>query len=428
MKQNRLMVWILLGVMLFAAACANNGATGDNQVTSEATPPATALPENTVPAPVIIESLRTLVLQSDPVQVDLTINGNLPDGCTLLEGFSQARQDNTFSVQVQTSRQEQQICPQALVPFTETLALEVADLPDGIYTIEVGDQTTSFVLGDVGLPEGDDNTGGAVIRGSLWHDYCDLLADSSPTGGCVDAGDGSYRADGLLDEGESPIIGVEVWLSPGVCPPDGSPASDVLFTTARTDGSGAFLFGGLPAGPHCVSINGFSDINIGILPPGVWTYPRVGEVSMNNTVELLPGEVRTDVNFGWDYQLAAAPATTDCTNRVTYVADVSIPDNTVLAPGQEFVKTWRLRNDGDCAWTTGYALEFVEGDAMGFTGSQLLATPVEPGQEAEITVTLTAPASPGTYRSDWQLSNEQGTFFGLGANANVSFYVQIIVQ
>jgi hypothetical protein len=378
-------------------------------------------------APVIIDSLRTLVLQSDPVQVDLTINGNLPNGCTLLDGFSQTRQDTTFTVQILTSRLEQEVCTEALIPFSETLALEVADLPDGLYTIEVGDQTTSFILGDVGLPDGS-GTSGAVIRGSIWHDYCDLLADSSPTGGCIDADDGSYRADGLLAEGESPIIGVEVWLSPGICPPDGSPASEVIFTTARTDGNGAFLFGGLPAGPHCVSINAFSDINIGILPPGVWTFPRVGEVSMNNTVELAPGEVRTDVNFGWDYQLAAAAAAADCANRVTYVADVTIPDNTVLAPGQEFVKTWRLRNDGDCAWTTGYALEFVEGDAMGFTGSQLLTTPVEPGQEAEITVTLTAPNTPGTYRSDWQLSNEQGSFFGLGANADVSFYVQIIVQ
>ncbi|MBK9055881.1 MAG: hypothetical protein IPL78_34770 [Chloroflexi bacterium] len=302
MKQNRLTVLVLLGVMVFAAACTNNN--NQPSATAEATSAAAVPTEAASPAPVIIDSLRTLVLQSDPVQVDLTINGNLPNGCTLLDGFSQTRQDTTFTVQIQTSIQEQEVCTEALIPFSETLAMEVAGLPDGIYTIQVEDQTTSFILGDVGLPDGS-GSGGAVIRGSIWHDYCDLLADSSPTEGCVDAGDGSYRADGLLAEGESPIIGVDVWLSPGVCPPDGSPASEVIFTTARTDGNGAFLFGGLPAGPHCVSINAFSDINIGILPPGVWTFPRVGEVSMNNTVELTPGEVRTDVNFGWDYQLAA---------------------------------------------------------------------------------------------------------------------------
>src|SRR5687768_15840428 len=33
-----------------------------------------------------------------------------------------------------------------------------------------------------------------------------------------------------------------------------------------------------------------------------------------------------------------------CTYDMTYVADVTIPDNTVILPGQGFVKTWRVLN------------------------------------------------------------------------------------
>lgn len=433
MRVALLRFFCLTGCILFLSGC---GLMGDN---TEATTPPEAIPatetvaETAAATPetvsVFIDSIRLLVLQSDPVQVDLTINGNLPDGCTVLENITQERQETTFIITVQARRDPTLPCTEALVPFNQTLALDVTDLPDGAYVVQVDEVSDSFLLGNAAAAgNGSNQPGGASIQGAVWHDYCDTLADGSPTPGCVDAGDGSLRGDGLFGEQESRIIGVEVTLSSGECPPDGNPATDIQLTTTRTDGTGAYLFRDLPAGVHCVAINAFSDINIGILPPGIWTAPRVAEVSINTTIELAPGEQKTDVGFGWDYQLAAATEQSNCTNKVTYVADISIPDNTVLTSGQEFVKTWRLRNDGDCVWSTAYALEFVEGDPMGFTGAQPLAAAVQPGQEVEISVTLTAPTAPGTYRSDWQLSDEQGRFFGLGANANVSFYVQIVVQ
>ena len=42
-----------------------------------------------------------------------------------------------------------------------------------------------------------------------------------------------------------------------------------------------------------------------------------------------------------------APTSIPCTYGASFVADVTIPDNTVLPPGAEFVKIWRLRtSDG----------------------------------------------------------------------------------
>jgi len=37
---------------------------------------------------------------------------------------------------------------------------------------------------------------------------------------------------------------------------------------------------------------------------------------------------------------ALLPDAVTCTYRATFVADVTIPDNTVIPPGTSFVKTW----------------------------------------------------------------------------------------
>ncbi|MFN3762285.1 MAG: sigma-70 family RNA polymerase sigma factor, partial [Anaerolineae bacterium] len=46
-------------------------------------------------------------------------------------------------------------------------------------------------------------------------------------------------------------------------------------------------------------------------------------------------------------------------------ADVTGPDNTALAPGTPFVKTWRVRNAGTCAWEPGTRLVFISGAPLG---------------------------------------------------------------
>ncbi len=126
---------------------------------------------------------------------------------------------------------------------------------------------------------------------------------------------------------------------------------------------------------------------------------------------------------------ASLPGEVTCTYRATFLADVTIPDNTVIPPGTMFIKTWRLRNDGNCAWgpgTTVDSMVFVGGNAMGSTGPVPLAFQVLPGQSADLSVTLKAPTATGTYRSDWKLHRTNGVLFGIGASS-VPFYAQIKV-
>lgn len=110
-----------------------------------------------------------------------------------------------------------------------------------------------------------------------------------------------------------------------------------------------------------------------------------------------------------------------------FVRDVTIPDNTQLKPGEGFVKTWRLRNAGSCTWTTGYALAFAGGEIMGAPAAVALPRNVAPGEEVDVSVTLTAPTRDGTFRGNYLLRNASNVLFGLGSG-NKPFWVQVRVN
>jgi hypothetical protein len=115
-------------------------------------------------------------------------------------------------------------------------------------------------------------------------------------------------------------------------------------------------------------------------------------------------------------------------DRGKFVEDVSIPDGTAFEPGETFVKTWRIQNDGSCTWTTDYTVVFDSGDAMGGPASFPLTTSsVPPGAEVDISINLTAPEDPGSYRGDWKLRNAAGQTFGLGSQGDATFWVDINV-
>ena len=110
-----------------------------------------------------------------------------------------------------------------------------------------------------------------------------------------------------------------------------------------------------------------------------------------------------------------------------FVSDVNTPDGSSFAPGGTFTKTWRLMNNGTCAWTTSYNLVWVGGDAIGAPLSVRLPVNVPPGQLVDISVGLTAPMASGHYKGLWKISNASGVQFGIGDSANDAFWVDINV-
>lgn len=107
--------------------------------------------------------------------------------------------------------------------------------------------------------------------------------------------------------------------------------------------------------------------------------------------------------------------------------DVTIPDDSNMAPEQVFTKVWRLRNSGTCTWNKNYSIAVFSGEPMEAPSSVPLPRQVEPGQTVDISVDLTAPNSAGSYQGNWKLKNAQGTWFGIGPGGNSPFWVRITV-
>jgi len=116
----------------------------------------------------------------------------------------------------------------------------------------------------------------------------------------------------------------------------------------------------------------------------------------------------------------SVPPTASC-NIMQFVTDVTYADGATVTPGQNFTKTWRLKNAGTCAWTPSYAIVFADGNSLNGPSTQALTGTVNPGQTIDISVNLTAPATLGDYTGNWKIKDASGVLFG-------KFYVQIKVQ
>ncbi len=123
-----------------------------------------------------------------------------------------------------------------------------------------------------------------------------------------------------------------------------------------------------------------------------------------------------------------ASAAQACTDRAQFIADVTVPDGTRYDPGATFTKTWRLRNIGTCTWTTSYTMVFDSGTQMGSTTSVAMPSSVAPGQNVDLSVNMTAPNAAGHYIGYWKFKNANGVLFGIGVNANRSWWVEINVS
>lgn len=111
-----------------------------------------------------------------------------------------------------------------------------------------------------------------------------------------------------------------------------------------------------------------------------------------------------------------------------FITDVTVPDGAVFQPGETFTKTWRLKNNGVCTWTSGYQLIFDSGDSMSGPATQALAGSVAPDQTVDMSVTLKAPATAGTYRGYWKLRNSAGVLLPVSNGfQGTSFFVEIKV-
>jgi inhibitor of cysteine peptidase len=246
-----------------------------------------------------VDRIDLVILESFPVQVRATLIGNLLDGCTTVGGTNISYADNQFMIEVTTTRPADAVCTEALVPFEQTVALDVLDLPAGDYTVVAGNAISVFNLAvdnKIQVPAETEERAPVAnrIQGLVWHDVCAVAGGVNaepavPSEGCLQMEDGGFQANGVLTPDEPGIEGVEVVLRAVTCEGE-------LLGSTLTDGDGRFAFENLDVGGYCVAVDPLENPNSGILIPGSWTSDLQG----NAIVNLTTGQVVPDVNFGWD--------------------------------------------------------------------------------------------------------------------------------
>jgi hypothetical protein len=112
--------------------------------------------------------------------------------------------------------------------------------------------------------------------------------------------------------------------------------------------------------------------------------------------------------------------TPPCTDNLTFLEDLSIPDGSLVVPGQLLDKRWRVQNSGSCNWDERYRLKLIAGPDMGASSEQALI-PARSGSTALIRILFTAPSEAGTYRSAWQAYDPQGRPFG------DPFFIEVVI-
>jgi hypothetical protein len=427
------MVWV--GLLLGLAACQSA------PVVDTATPPAqTPLLANAPDAALqtqgavltneaIIDEVDFSMMETFPVQVNAIIQGRLPDSCTTIDQINQTHSGDSFLLTVSVIRRTDAMCTEQPEPFDATIPLDVEGLPAGSYTVVVtgaNSATNFFALTVDNIPPAVPSTPvllAGTITGLVWEDDCRHLDDGALSGQCVPDEAGEPQANGVFEPAEARLAGVTLILRPGNCTEAETPAART--TTAA---AGTYFFTNLPPGTYCVQIDATEPVNSALLLPGHWTYPGLDEGSV--TLALEKDGYQT-IDFGWDREEGGpvVPTVTpqpDCDEAITFGADVTVPDDTVMTPGEAFVKTWRVRNEGSCTWGPGYQWVFAGGDQLSAPARVPLAEIAPPGNELDLSVPFIAPLEAGAYRSEWLLQDPAGNRFG--GNGSYPFYVQIGVE
>jgi hypothetical protein len=155
-----------------------------------------------------VERVTVDVVASLPSQLSVTIRGYLRDGCTEIASIEQVEQrDNVIVIRVTTERPADALCTQAVVPFEETVPVDITDLQPGTYTLSVNGTTATFDLGADGVslpPEsGESGTIGETLVDEAPVSTAEVVPDdASPSGYSV-------RVTGNMRDGCTKISRVE---------------------------------------------------------------------------------------------------------------------------------------------------------------------------------------------------------------------------
>ena len=110
----------------------------------------------------------------------------------------------------------------------------------------------------------------------------------------------------------------------------------------------------------------------------------------------------------------------DCVNNLSFINDLTVPDNSFVTFGSTVDKQWLVENSGTCNWDSAYRLKHLGGAELG-APEEMLLFPARAGTQATVQIIFTAPFTDGVYESAWQAYDPAGNAFG------DPIYVRIVV-
>jgi len=110
------------------------------------------------------------------------------------------------------------------------------------------------------------------------------------------------------------------------------------------------------------------------------------------------------------------------------VRDITIPDGMEIESNQWQNKTWELTNAGTCAWDANFVITQAGGAFFNSVSEREIGKSVPPGGSVQVTVPIVSPADPGNYTAYWKVRSSSGQLFGYGENADLPFWVRIVVN
>ena len=139
------------------------------------------------------------------------------------------------------------------------------------------------------------------------------------------------------------------------------------------------------------------------VPPTV----RIG----STPIVLTPSPQISEIDTQSQSEQAPVTPTPECEPNLTFISDVTLPDGTIVKPGQQLDKRWEVENSGTCNWDKRYRLKLIAGQNLGASIDQSLF-PARTNTQALIRIIFTAPSEAGAQRSAWQAHDPNGEPFG----------------
>jgi hypothetical protein len=215
----------------------------------------------------------------------------------------------------------------------------------------------------------------------------------------------------------SPAVVASPAPSPAPAPAAASPAAPSPVSAA-------------PASPIVVSLPQPSPVAIPVLNPEL-VQPLPAVSTLPAPAQPLPSAVVAPAQHwaslsenGLNMSTSAIPNSGADQLSASFVADVSLPDGTQIAPSliradgsvdlRTATKVWRLQNNGPRSWPVGTSLAFVGGDRL--SSVDLVPLPassnVSPGSSVDMAVDIAVPTRSGRFISYWRLMTPEGQRFG----------------